>query len=309
MSVVRSTFVDLDGPVHVAEYGPPGPSGSTVVLLHGLGGSHVSWRGLVTALSANARVLAVDLPGHGRTRRLGRSSDVQANKTLLSRLLAHLGEPVTLVGHSMGAALAMLQAAAEPHTVESLALIAPPLPRAGAELPTPTMAGQVALCAVPWVARRALDRRLQRQGAAQYVRERLELTCADPQHIDAETLQLAIALVESGAAGPDASRAYVEAARSMGLLVGRASAYRRAIAAVDCPGVVVHGAADRLIRPAGLTQLRSLQPGWDVTVLDGVGHSPHLEAPDRTAALVRRVLAAPPGPPGRATPAVEAGAA
>jgi pimeloyl-ACP methyl ester carboxylesterase len=291
-SPVRSSYVDIDGPVHLADYGG-NPAGPTVLFVHGLAGSHVSWRGLADGMAQHARVLAVDLPGHGRTPRLGRSAAVLANRKTLDRLVHEvIGVPVTLVGHSMGATLSVLQAAARPDSVEALALIALPMPHTQVQLPSRVLAAQIALCAWPWLGRVALARRLRRLGADEFVRAGLRRTCVCPDDVDPVTRQLAIELVETRAAGDDAEAAFVEAARSMGRLVTGANTYRRVIAAVRSPTVVLHGERDRLVRASHLAQLGRLQPGWAVEVLEGVGHSPHLEALHRTTAVVLNLVRA-----------------
>jgi pimeloyl-ACP methyl ester carboxylesterase len=287
MTSPGSTYVDIDGnPVHIADYGGITDS-PTVVCVHGLAGSHAQWQALARALSPHCRVLAVDLPGHGRTPRLGRSSTVAANQKVLNRLLRDvIGEPVVLVGHSMGATLSVLQAAGYADTVSAMALIAPPLPRAGVPLPSRLLATQVALCAWPWLAKRTLSRRLERLGAAGFVQARLTDTCVSLDAIDPSTLDLIIELVESRAAGDDAEAAFVEAARSVGLLVARAAAYRQALAAVPAPTLLLHGDSDPLLRHHGLDDIAALRPDWRLELLEGVGHSPHLEAPARTARLI-----------------------
>ncbi len=285
-----SAFVDVDGPVHVADYGGDHDA-PTVLLVHGLGNSHVSWRGFAAELVPAVRVLAVDLPGHGRTPRVGRSASVLANQVLLGRLIEKISlEPVMLVGHSMGASLAVLQAAQQPGTVDRLALLAPPMPRLAGQLVPASLAGHVALCSWPWLARRTLSRRLQRLGADEYVKRGLELTCASLDAVDPVTRQLTVDLVASRAAGDDAEAAFVEAARSIGLLMARAREYKAAIATAAAPALVVHGTADRLLSRIGLDQLAALHPQWRTELLEGIGHSPHLEAPERTAGLVRRFL-------------------
>jgi len=288
VSSPRSIQVDIDGcPVHVVDHGGD-PDRPTIVCVHGLAGSHANWRGLAAGLAPHARVIAVDLPGHGRTPRLGRSSAVLANRRVLDRLLQDvIAKPVVLVGHSMGATLSILQAAAEPATVDAMAVIAPPMPRVPTELPSPLMAAQVALCAWPWLARRTLSNRLQRLGAEEFVRQALQRTCVSPDTVDPVTLAMLVELVDSRAAGDDAQAAFVEAARSMGILVARAATYRQAIQGVRCPTLLVHGQGDRLLRHGALKQLSALQPSWRIDVLDGVGHSPHMEAPRRTG---KRIL-------------------
>src|SRR5438876_966375 len=124
---MRSRTIDLDGPVHYADFGGTGP---TLVLVHGLGGSHVNWMAVAPALARDARVLAVDLAGFGRTPLGERSADVHANRILLDRFLeAVAAGPVVLVGNSMGGLVAMMEAALAPERVAGLVLVAPAQPR------------------------------------------------------------------------------------------------------------------------------------------------------------------------------------
>jgi pimeloyl-ACP methyl ester carboxylesterase len=97
---MQQRIVDLDGPVHYADFGG---TGRPIVLVHGLGGSHVNWLGVAPQLAAHGHVLAIDLAGHGRTPSLGRTARVDDNRRLLGRFLETVvGEPAVLVGNSMG---------------------------------------------------------------------------------------------------------------------------------------------------------------------------------------------------------------
>jgi pimeloyl-ACP methyl ester carboxylesterase len=282
--VLRTT--DLDGPLSWADHGGP-EDAQVVVAVHGLGGSHANWHDLGPRLAGSHRVLAVDLAGHGRTPRAGRSASVRANCQLLGRFLDEVvGRPAVLLGNSMGAAIAMLHAAEHPDQVRGLALIGPALPRTRTSVPNRALAKQVALFAVPGLAERSLARRRARLGAEAFVQATLELTCADPDKVSPAFREVAVRLCEDRPNGPDAEAAFLEAARSLGLLVTRAGAYRATIASITAPGIVLQGAADRLVPASGVHQLAALQPGWPVHVLEGVGHVPQVEAPQASAALL-----------------------
>ena len=286
-----SRFVDLDGPVHYVEHDGPADA-PPLVCVHGLNGSHANWHDLGPLLARTRRVLALDLAGHGRTPRAGRSASVAGNRELLGRFLDEVvGEPAVLVGNSMGAAIAMLQAAAAPPSVTGLVLLGPALPRARTHVPRPALARQVALCAVPKIGERALNRRRTRLAPEQIVQDTLRWTTADVSSVSAGMRELAIELAAARAAEPDCDAAYLEAARSIGLLVARAASYRATIASITAPGLVLQGALDRLVPAAGVRQLHTLQPTWDVHVLPGVGHVPQIEVPGRTAELVQDWLA------------------
>lgn len=287
-------IADLDGPFSWVDHGGP-QDAPVVVAVHGLGGSHANWYDLSPLLAREHRVLAVDLAGHGRTPRAGRSASVRANCQLLGRFVEQVvGEPVVLIGNSMGAAISVLHAAAHPTHVRGLALIGPALPRPRASVPGRALAKQVALFAVPGVAERSLARRRTRLGAEAFVQATLELTCADVSKVSPETRRLAVQLSEERANGPDGEQAFLEAARSLAVLVTRSAAYRQLLASVTAPGIVLQGKLDRLVPVSGVAQLATLQPDWALHLLDGVGHVPQIEVPGRTADLLLPWLASLP---------------
>jgi pimeloyl-ACP methyl ester carboxylesterase len=101
-----------------------GPAERTFVLVHGLGGSHLSWLLVGPGLAEHGRVLALDLCGFGRTGRDGRRSRLTDQRALVSRFVREVAGsgPVVLVGNSMGGGISMLQAALEPASVQGLVL-------------------------------------------------------------------------------------------------------------------------------------------------------------------------------------------
>ena len=119
-----------DGPIqHLAWEGPPG---TTFVLLHGLGGSHLTWIQVAPALAGLGRVLVPDLPGFGTTPLQGRSSGLMdLRRALASFLAAEVEGPATLAGNSMGGVLGVLQAAVDPASVDGLILTGSAFPWAG----------------------------------------------------------------------------------------------------------------------------------------------------------------------------------
>jgi pimeloyl-ACP methyl ester carboxylesterase len=283
-----SRTVDLDGPVHYVVHEPADAvDGPPVVCVHGLGGSHANWHDLGPLLASRRRVLAIDLAGHGRTPRGGRSAAVRANRRLLDRFLDEVvAEPAVLLGNSMGGTIAVLEAAAHPEKVADLVLIGPAAPRVRTEVPDLAVARQAALFAVPGVAEKVLTRRRERLGAEGFVREQMSLTTADITRVSAEMRRVAVELVASRAAGPDADAAFLEAARSLVALLARGGVYRQKVAAVPHRALVLHGELDRLVPLSCSKALLEQRPDWRLEVLDGVGHVPQIEVPSRTADLV-----------------------
>ena len=64
-----------------------GPAGSTFVLVHGLGGSHLNWIQVAPSLAGLGRVLAPDLPGFGTTPLQGRSSGLMDLRRALAAFI------------------------------------------------------------------------------------------------------------------------------------------------------------------------------------------------------------------------------
>ena len=94
-----------------------------VVLIHGAGGSYLSWPAEMRRLNGQ-QVLALDLPGHGKSRGFAQQS-IPAYADLIHNFLAELGlSEAVLVGHSMGGAIALTLALKYPRQVAGLGLLA-----------------------------------------------------------------------------------------------------------------------------------------------------------------------------------------
>jgi pimeloyl-ACP methyl ester carboxylesterase len=110
------------------------PAKDTVVFIHGTGQDHTPWV-LPTRYFARhgKNVLAVDLPGHGRSagEPLG---GIQEMADWIAALLDAAGvETAALVGHSMGSLVCIATAARHPDRVRGLALVATTVPMPVAE--------------------------------------------------------------------------------------------------------------------------------------------------------------------------------
>ncbi|MCL4760468.1 MAG: alpha/beta hydrolase [Burkholderiales bacterium] len=106
----------------------------TVVFVHGAANDHSVWALQSRYFAHHGRnVIAVDLPGHGRSAGTPLPS-VEALAAWLGTLIEAIGgRAVALVGHSMGALAALECAAARPALVERLALLGPAAPMAVSE--------------------------------------------------------------------------------------------------------------------------------------------------------------------------------
>jgi pimeloyl-ACP methyl ester carboxylesterase len=115
-------ITEVDGP-HLAwrERG----NGQPVVLLHGLGGSRISWEPQLSGLGERWRVAAWDLPGYGFSAPL--PDEPYTFRALADAAAAWIRElgaaSAHVVGISMGGMIAQYLAAFHPHVVRSLTLL------------------------------------------------------------------------------------------------------------------------------------------------------------------------------------------
>lgn len=241
----------------------------TVVLLHGFGGSHVSWRKVAPDLAAAGfRVATLDLAGFGYSERPAeRAAYAPAGQAatvaeVLERLAPELGSgPVHLVGHSFGGGVALAFADARPERVRSLVLV-------DSTLPTHSRAPRAS-----WPLYRPVAYLLLRTLGLRrfFVREALEKAF----HDDAQV-----------------TRELVDAYRDRLLLRGPAGAYRSLtgplprerltvdLPTIRVPALVVWGTEDALIpMEAGRRAARRL-PDARFAALPGCGHLPMEECPE-----------------------------
>ncbi len=110
---------------------PHTPGAETVVFVHGAGGDHTVWVLPSRYFARHGRnVLAVDLPGHGRSG--GEALDrVEAMADWLAKVLDAAGvDAAAIVGHSLGSLVALETASRHPERVRAIAL-------AGTSVPMP----------------------------------------------------------------------------------------------------------------------------------------------------------------------------
>ena len=119
------------GRIHYAERGERRPGRDPVLLIHGAGASSAIWMMVMARIGRHTRAVAIDLPGHGPSPIAKAPGEARPTPTLggyrdavgeLGALTA-LG-PSVLVGHSMGALVAIEAAATWPDKVTGLVLCA-----------------------------------------------------------------------------------------------------------------------------------------------------------------------------------------
>jgi pimeloyl-ACP methyl ester carboxylesterase len=287
-------------PVHWVDFG--GPSGrpvgnnthTPVVLVHGLGGSHLNWVLLGPLLRRHGRVYALDLAGFGLTRGGERQSTVTANVTLLNAFLREVvREPAILVGNSMGGMVSLLLTAAHPDLVRRLVLLDPSIPTRRRDTDR-QVAATFFVYGIPRVGE-AFVRRIGQRSDRQRVMDTTNLCFADPTRADPAVLDAAVELLAYRRLHvPDAQPGYLGAARSILRVLQRGRRYAALLRGLDIPVLLVHGERDRLVPVAAARAAAAENPGWTTRILPDLGHAPMLEKPEVVAGIIDDWLATPP---------------
>jgi pyruvate dehydrogenase E2 component (dihydrolipoamide acetyltransferase) len=229
--------------------------GVPALLLHGFGGDAQTWAALATLLAQRGfAVAAPDLPGHGAT-----TLDATDMAGLAAPLESLLDGParVELIGHSLGAAVAVRLARAHPQRVARLTLIAP--------------AGLDSAIDAEFVTALAETRAA---GGLSHLLRRLS---PRPPLLSAAQLTAMVAQLARGRLA-DLAQALVAGGRQQIDIIPD-------LAALPMPVRVVWGLDDRIIP---WTQVARLPSRVAVHLVAGAGHLPHWDAPHDIAALFDR---------------------
>lgn len=122
LAIADADRPDTGAPLFTRQLGTNGP---LLVFLPGIGATTRYWEFVVGALSERMQLLLVDLLGFGRSPKPWTTYSVDRHVEELHRVLAD-HRPFTLVGHSLGARLAVAYTARSPDQVERLVLVSIP---------------------------------------------------------------------------------------------------------------------------------------------------------------------------------------
>jgi len=238
-----------------------GRKGPPMVLVHGFGGDRLAWNGLVGPLSKLRRTITVDLPGHGEAVDWPKTADATAcARALADSLDAMTIARATIVGHSMGGAVAGILGLIRPDLVERLVLLAP-----GGFGPE-------------------MNVRLLRRYAVMTDEDEIALVLEQffgPANPVPEALPR---LVAEQRADPAMQRSFAAVVEGLVQGDGQGTLPLEQLAETPFPVSLVWGLKDNVLPAA---QAIGAPAAFARHLLPGVGHMPHMEAPE----LVTRIIA------------------
>jgi len=273
---------------HVAEAG----DGPLVLLLHGFPQFWWAWRHqLVSLAEAGYRAVAVDLRGYGASDKPPRGYDLPTLAADAAGLVRALGETnATVVGHDWGGLLGWTMAARYPKVVRRLVAVSAPHPlRLRAAILTDPRGqgrafGHALMFQLPFLPERRLTRGLV---------ERLLRRWSGPGWPDPEVAARYAKAFRIPHVAHSALEYYRWLGRSQVRPDGRRYA-RQMRRQIEVPTLQLHGALDTCVLPRSAQGSgRYVAAPYRWRLLDGAGHFPHEERPDRFDAELLGWLADP----------------
>jgi pimeloyl-ACP methyl ester carboxylesterase len=269
------------GQLEVVESGPR--TGTPIVLIHCFTCAINYWEGMIPRLARDHRVIAVDLLGHGGSEKPASGYSVPDQASAVAEVLGKLGvRDAEVVGHSLGGPVTIALAEQSPQLVDRMVAID--------SIPDTSYGDVGFIGELPF--KPVIGQALWRIKPDFSIRDGLEVAFAPG-------FPVPDAFVE------DVKRmtynAYSGSHDGFDDYTGEKALPERA-AAIGKPLLAIMGAEEQIAKDPreALAAYRAAYPEAETRLIAGAGHSPNVEKPAETAALVLG-FAAPPERPEKAT--------
>lgn len=272
-------IIEADGVrLHMREAGPQGAP--RMLLIHGASSNLLElWGPLADEFSPLHRVIAYDRPGMGYSTRAKRDAHTLASQAkCAARALEQSGQgPALIVGHSLGAGVALRLALDHPHLVSGLVLIAPACcpypgkPAWWARLSaTPILGDLFCNLLIPWLGPPMSPTSVANNFwpapvPVNYLEEAGVPMIFRPRAFQASALDVCATNVEFGAQQPRYAELFTAT-------------------------VIITAEKDRIVSPKRHARaLAAMLPAAELVIAPDTGHMPHRLRTDLVIAAIRRV--------------------
>jgi pimeloyl-ACP methyl ester carboxylesterase len=256
-----------DGRIQAIDRGPR--SGSPIVLIHCFSCAMDYWDGMRPRLEADHRVVAVDLLGHGGSEKPDSGYTPENQAKLVAEALDRLGlRDATVVGHSLGGSVAVALAETEPGLVGRVAIVDMPPDNSYGDLGfLAGLAFQPLIGPALWTIKPDFS-----------VRDGLEVAFAPgfdiPDSYVEDVKRLTYSAYDDS---PGGNEDYLDE-----------ESLDQRLKRIGKPLMVMMGAEEQVVDDPqrALDQYKRSVPAAEIHLVADAGHSPNVEQPAETAALV-----------------------
>lgn len=280
-NVEAAELVDTsNGTLQVLDEG--NPEGSPIVLIHGYTASMNWFEQLAPLLAQRHRVISVDLLGHGGSDKPSAGYEIADQANAIAEALASMDvSGATMVGHSLGGTVATALAEQSPDLATKVVILD--------QAPNDSFEDLSFIAELGY--QPIIGPALQR------------LTDIAPNSVVRDQYEQAFAPgfnIASGFENPDqvvddlremTYTAFVDVAEAEGDYSDARSLDDR-LSAIEVPLLVVFGREDQIYDAEAAIEPYEDVIGARTELIEGVGHSPNVEAPEQTAALIESFIAA-----------------
>lgn len=260
--------------------------GEPIVLLHGIAHSSQAWDSVLPNLAERFEVIAVDLPGCGRSDKPDTDYSLGAQAAAVRYVLDSLGlDLVTVIGHSLGGGIAMTLTFQYPERIGRLGLISSaglgrdlhPLFRLATLPAGPDQIMRVLFSPAMRIPRTLLGETLSRVTGDPFFHR--------PREHRAQFNELLRGLED-----PGAQRAFLATLRSASNFAGQTVSALDRLELARFPVLLVWGRDDRVFPLNHLRRAQRHLPHAKVAIVENCGHFPQLEAPKTFLRIMLRWL-------------------
>ena len=257
----------------------------TVIMIHGLGDEADTWRHVFLPLAQNYHVIALDLPGFGRSKKEKLAITPEFLVESLLGLISDLkvAQPI-LMGSSLGAMLAHRIALVNPTHLKALILVGGALNQNAMGLNLSMLLMQIPLLG-EW-----LYTRLRKDPQAAF--ESLNSVYHDLKNLPPEDRDFLFTRVNKRVWDDWQKDAFFSLLRKLpGWMRGKQEQIAKRSATLEIPTLVVRGEFDPLFSHENGLNLVEGRPNAQMVEIKGAGHLPHQEKPSEFLFEVEKWLA------------------